>query len=125
MVQLGNLEFPSIGCLDYDAKTDSRVVCPLLPVNESILEGDITVSGPYSKASFLHRKIFQSLLRLFAGALPDQSLDGLPFVLSMSNYGYQIVFVDDDGYVTGLIDWDDVKLCSRQGGYAGYPSWIT
>ncbi|KAG5350102.1 hypothetical protein C0989_000186 [Termitomyces sp. Mn162] len=140
MVQLRNLEFPSIGCLNYDAKTDSHVVCPLLPTNESILEGDTTVSGPYStvhaylldsissqisEAPSPAHKISLSLLRLFVGALPDQSLDGPPFVLSMPDYGYQNVFVDDDGHVTGLIDWDDLKLCSRQGGYASYPSWIT
>jgi hypothetical protein len=104
-----------------------------------ISNGNTTETGPYTtvhahplgeiarqttSAPSLDHKIFLSLLRMFAGALPDTSLDGPPFVLSMPDFNYQNIFVDN-GEVTGLIDWDGIFAGPRQGGYARYPSWIT
>lgn len=140
MNQLKTLEFPSIGCLDYDAKLHCHIVIPLLPSYDDLENGEITTRGPYntvhayllgeiakqiSSAPTTDHKVSLALLRLFAGSLPDETLDGPPFVLSMPDFDYQNVFVDDDGHVTGLIDWDETIVGPRQGGYAKYPSWIT
>ncbi|KAF8213563.1 kinase-like domain-containing protein [Mycena galopus ATCC 62051] len=137
MSQLRVLEFPSIGSLDLDPSTNSHVVVPeIIPPSD---DTDATVWGPYNTvhAYLMHaierkttsteprHKVSLWLLRLFAGALPDHSLDGPPFVLSMPDFNFQNIFVNDNGEVTGLIDWDGITVGPRQGGYARYPSWIT
>ncbi|KAF8968817.1 hypothetical protein BDZ97DRAFT_1798229 [Flammula alnicola] len=140
MSQLRAFEFPTIGSLDYDPESHSHIVVPLLPSLDDIANGVTTTSGPYntahvyllgeitrkfSSAPSTDHKVSLAVLRMFAGSLPDETLDGPPFVLSMPDFGYQNVFVDDNGNVTGLIDWDDIIVGPRQGGYARYPSWIT
>ncbi|PPQ79714.1 hypothetical protein CVT25_003285 [Psilocybe cyanescens] len=140
MSQLKALSFPSIGSLDYDAQLDEHVVIPLLPSYDDLENADTTIRGPYStvhtyllgeitrqfaSAPTTDHKVSLALLRLFAGSLPDETLDGPPFVLSMPDFNYQNVFVDDEGNVTGIIDWDGMIIGPRQGGYARYPSWIT
>lgn len=35
------------------------------------------------------------------------------------------MLVDEDGIVTGIIDWDNVHIGPRQGAVMAYPSWIT
>ncbi|KDR73171.1 hypothetical protein GALMADRAFT_212641 [Galerina marginata CBS 339.88] len=141
MSQLQTLEFPSIGSLYYDVKSKSHIVGPLLPSFDDIENGDTaTRGGPYnsvhvyllseiarqiSSAPSMGHKVSLALLRMFSGALPDETLDGPPFVLSMPDFNYQNVFVDNDGNVTGLLDWDGMVVGPRQGGYARYPSWIT
>ncbi|KIM37911.1 hypothetical protein M413DRAFT_421199 [Hebeloma cylindrosporum] len=42
----------------------------------------------------------------------------------MPDFGFQNVLVDDDGTVTGLLDWDGNDTVPRQSGYARYPLWI-
>ncbi|KAF8211586.1 kinase-like domain-containing protein [Mycena galopus ATCC 62051] len=140
MSQLQLFEFPTIGSLDFDPSTDSYVMVPLLPSCDDIRNGNTIARGPYNtvhaylldeiarqttSAPSTDHKVSLSLLRLFAGALPDHDLDGPPFVLSIPDFNYQNVFVNDNGEVTGLIDWDGIMVGPRQGGYAKYPSWIT
>jgi hypothetical protein len=140
MSQLQSLEFLSIGSLDYDVHSNSHFVAPLLPSFDDIANGNTTARGPYStvhayllgeistqisSAPTTDHQVSLALLRMFAGSLPDETLDGPPFVLSMPDFNYQNVFVDNDGNVTGLIDWDGMFVGPRQGGYARYPSWIT
>lgn len=142
MSQLQVLTFPSIGSLDYDPKLDSHFVIPFVPFYDGFDESgsENTTSGPYNtvhaylidqitsqmgSASSINDKVRLALLRMFVGLLLDETLDGPPFVLSMPDFNYQNVFVDDDGNVTSLIDWDNTMVGPRQGGYAKYPSWIT
>jgi aminoglycoside phosphotransferase (APT) family kinase protein len=142
MSQLKDLEFSAIGCLQLDSATQSCVVGPLLPSHDSLGSQTrrSTASGPHSSVhTYLLSEIVTQmesaettdhrasliLLRMFAASLPNHTLDGPPFVLSMPDFNYQNVFVDDEGFVTGLIDWDDAKVGPREGGYARYPSWIT
>ncbi len=33
--------------------------------------------------------------------------------------------MDDEGNLTGIIDWDNVQTCPRCLGYAAYPGWIS
>ena len=62
-----------------------------------------------------------AVLQLFLSALTDRTLDGPPFVLSHPDFGSQNVLVDDDGTITGIIDWDNVDICPRQGAAAACP----
>ncbi|POR36282.1 Uncharacterized protein TPAR_03534 [Tolypocladium paradoxum] len=47
------------------------------------------------------------------------------FVLCPPDFDSQNVIVDDEGNVTGLIDWDLAQTMPRCVGYARYPGWIT
>ncbi|PPR05610.1 hypothetical protein CVT26_009132 [Gymnopilus dilepis] len=140
MSQLRTIEFDKIGSVDYDSESCRHFIGPLLPSLDHIAEGETTSTGPYDtvhaylfdqisrqirSAPTEDHKVSLALLRMFAGSLPDESLDSPPFVLSMPDFNYQNIFVDEDGEVTALIDWDGIMVGPRQGGYARYPSWIT
>ncbi|CVK90283.1 uncharacterized protein FMAN_08723 [Fusarium mangiferae] len=47
------------------------------------------------------------------------------FVLCPPDFDSQNVLVDEQGNVTGLIDWDHCQTVPPQLGYACYPGWIT
>ncbi|KAI4858978.1 kinase-like protein [Hypoxylon rubiginosum] len=47
------------------------------------------------------------------------------FVLRAPDFNPQNVMVDEQGNVTGLIDWDLAQTVPRCVGYATYPCWIT
>ena len=65
-----------------------------------------------------------AVLQLFISALTDITLDGPPFILSHPDFDSQNVLVDDDGAITGIIDWDNVDVRPRQVA-AAYPMWLT
>jgi len=50
--------------------------------------------------------------------------DGEGFVLAFSHMASQNIMVDEDGKVTGIIEWDMITM-PRCVGCSGYPSWIT
>ncbi|KAH7264790.1 kinase-like domain-containing protein [Fusarium redolens] len=47
------------------------------------------------------------------------------FVLCPPDFDSQNVLVDEEGKVTGFIDWDHCQTVPRHLGYAAYPGWIT
>ena len=47
------------------------------------------------------------------------------FVLCPPDFDSQNIMVDEQGNITGLIDWDLAQTMPRFVGYARYPSWIT
>lgn len=47
------------------------------------------------------------------------------FVLAIPDFDAQNVMVDDEGDVTGIIDWDLVQTAPPYAGYTSYPSFIT
>ena len=142
MSTLATLEFPQIGQLDRDPNTQDFFVGPIFPSADEIKSGSTSDHrrGPYTSVHvYLIDAIIRelssedrttvladlSLLKTFAATLPDLTLDGPPFVLSFPDYGYQNILVDQEGNVTGLIDWDGLTIGPRQSGFARYPSWIT
>ncbi|KIM38708.1 hypothetical protein M413DRAFT_29944 [Hebeloma cylindrosporum] len=145
MSQLKDITFQKIGSLELD---DDGIlsVGPILPSWENlnrqpdrdysswVLQGPFTSVHAFLSTTISHQtscapsRGFQTqltLLRMLALSLPDPSLDGPPFVLSMPDFNYQNIFVADDGRVSCLIDWDGIDAVPIQGGYARYPSWIT
>lgn len=64
-------------------------------------------------------------LQLFVSSLPDNTLEGPPFILYHPDFDSQNVLVDEDGVITGIIDWDNVHIGPRRGAAAAYPSWLT
>ncbi|KAF8314132.1 hypothetical protein F5887DRAFT_908515 [Amanita rubescens] len=145
MTELSALEFDQIGCLDWDEASGTHRIVPF-PDSSAFLvrlwqgseEPDSTAvpAGPFNAAheylSFilsLRRRISDSsilaILQLFLSALPDSTLDGPPFALCPPDFDSQNVLVDNDGIITGIIDWDGVRTLPRQGGAAAYPAWLT
>ena len=146
MTELSALEFDQIGCLDWDEASGTHQIVPFpdsslflvrLQWQDSEESDTAAVSaGPFNTAheylSFLlslRQRISDSstlaMLQLFLSALPDSTLDGPPFTLCPPNFDFQNVLVDDDGIITGIIDWDGVRTLPRQGGAAAYPVWLT
>ena len=65
------------------------------------------------------------IIRLAIESLPEsQNTDGA-FALGHPDFNYQNIFVDDEGKITGIIDWDGMWTRPRALGFARYPSWIT
>ncbi|KAF8332430.1 kinase-like domain-containing protein [Amanita rubescens] len=145
MTELSALEFDQIGCLDWDEASGTHRIVPFpdssaflvrLWQDSEELDSAAVPAGLFNTAheylSFLlslRRRISDSsilaILQLFLSALPDMTLDGPPFMLCPPDFNSQNVLVDDDGTVTGIIDWDGVRTLPRQGGAAAYPAWLT
>lgn len=71
------------------------------------------------------RKEEFELLRLAIDSIPDSFDANGHFVLGHPDFNYQNIFVDDEGIVTNIIDWDGVHTLPCTLGFARYPSWIT
>ena len=143
MTELAALEFDQIGRLDWDSTSGMHRIVPFPDGSAFIGEfqgykdPDAPVpAGPFDTAhSFLsyllsiRRQASDSpmlaVLQLFLSALTDSALDGPPFSLSHPDFDSQNVLVDDDGTITGIIDWDNVDVRPRQGAAAAYPMWLT
>ncbi|KAI2641414.1 kinase-like protein [Hypomontagnella submonticulosa] len=65
-------------------------------------------------------KVLESIMP--SSAIHDSTVG---FVLRPPDLDSQNVMVDEQGNVTGLIDWDLAHTMPRSMGYAMYPSWIT
>ncbi|PBK71474.1 hypothetical protein ARMSODRAFT_955247 [Armillaria solidipes] len=139
MAQLRTLEFDRIGALDFSGPDLSYTIGPLRKIEEGKVVHEI---GPFptslsyinelasslldehgrSTSEYVHYFVLQ-LVSLF---LPNKRFDGPPFVLSPPDFDSQNVMLDPQSLtVTGFIDWDDVSVGPREGGYARFPSWIT
>lgn len=136
MAQFSCLTFDKMGFLLEDG-SGSTIIGPLCDWDEKA-DGSIQVatSGPFNSTSaFLQEhlvtspndsiwndagaKVFEAIL----GCLPI--LDSLPdFVLCPPDFDSQNILVDEEGTITGLIDWDLTHTMPRFMGYARYPGWI-
>ncbi len=145
MTELSALEFDQIGCLDWDEVSGTHRIVPfpdsspfLVRLWQDSEEQNSTAvpAGPFNAAheylSFIlsvRRRISDSsilaILQLFLSALPDSTLDGPPFTLCPPDFDSPNVLVDNDGIITGIIDWDGVRTLPRHGGAAAYPAWLT
>ncbi|KAK0444257.1 kinase-like domain-containing protein [Desarmillaria tabescens] len=139
MAQLCVLEFDSIGTLEFPGSDLSYTIGPLRKIEEGKVVHEI---GPFPTALSYINELASSLadknnerpseyahysvLCLLSLFLPNPQFDGPPFVLSPPDFDSQNVMVDPQTFtVTGFLDWDNVFVGPREGGYARYPSWIT
>ncbi|KAK0186536.1 kinase-like domain-containing protein [Armillaria mellea] len=139
MAQFRTLEFTQIGTLEFSGcDSSSYTIGPLREIKEGKVIYEI---GPFSttlsymnelSSTLLAKPLnsssysFSSVQRLISLFLPDKRFDGPPFVLSPPDFDSQNLMIDPHTFdVTGFMDWDDVYVGPREGGYARYPSWIT
>lgn len=71
------------------------------------------------------RKVQLAILRLAVESIPEHLISQQKYYPSPPDMDSQNIFIDDDGNITGIIDWDGVATQCPIGGFARYPSWIT
>jgi aminoglycoside phosphotransferase (APT) family kinase protein len=71
-------------------------------------------------------KIYSIIIKYFpyAPGTKDQYPDMETFVLSQTDFSPQNIFFDDNGNVTGFIDWDFTDTKPRYPGWARQPVWL-
>lgn len=131
MSQLNRLHFDKIGslvtschdlgpCYDWDETEDGMVT--------------VSSSGPFLKTtSFLKNSWaptnVKSPYAIGAAKVLEEMLPLLPhsseYVLALPDYDSQNVMADEEGNVTGILDWDNVQTVPRFIGCLRYPGWIT
>lgn len=77
-------------------------------------------------ASFLQgaRVLVEMMIQHLPPTKKNKS-DSETFVLAPPDMGFQNVMIDEQGNVTGIIDWDNAQTMPRFFGYARFPGWIT
>ncbi|KAL6409801.1 hypothetical protein AUP68_06198 [Ilyonectria robusta] len=137
MAQFSCMVFDKMGSI-MDDGSGSTIIGPSYDWHEKE-DGrlQVAVSGPFdSLSAFLHENPIASsdknvwdkaeakVMEVIMGLLP--TLDSPPgFVLCPPYFDSQNVLVNDEGTVTGLVDWDLAQTMPRFMGYARYPGWIT
>ncbi|KAI9829071.1 MAG: hypothetical protein M1832_000094 [Thelocarpon impressellum] len=144
MSELQGLRFGAIGALVFDQTLHVGDMVKVERDMEKIMDGGsvwgtTSVIGPFdtTRSWLLHdlddsigahalwRVAELQLLRLAIDSIPRRLDAGGSFVFGHPDFNYQNIFVDDNGNVTGIIDWDGVHTRPRALGFARYPSWIT
>ncbi|UNI22120.1 hypothetical protein JDV02_008040 [Purpureocillium takamizusanense] len=134
MAQFSRLAFAKMGSVMED-EAGSTFIGPSYDWYEDD-DGSLQVkaSGPFDSASayLKHHVVLSSKGGVWDEAEAKVMHSVLPclvsrngFVLCPPDFDSQNVMVDEQGNVTGLIDWDLTQTMPRFLGYARYPSWIT
>ncbi|KAF8904709.1 kinase-like domain-containing protein [Gymnopilus junonius] len=147
MAQLRFLSAPKLGELDFEPTNDTNEKLRVKDFqymhslhleehSEDVMFSDI---GPFD-----HTRDFLSALE--KDSIPDRPLDdfargqrellkimidSIPvvehekFVLVHPDFDSQNFLVNEEGTVTGVLDWDGVSTYPRYIGYSRYPGWLT
>ncbi|MCJ1470984.1 hypothetical protein MMC07_009632 [Pseudocyphellaria aurata] len=154
MAQLQKLKFDWIGSLQLNGETEDNTlrIGPCyewnLPSRHAELRGqdpDIREFGPFRTTkdylNYLHnlqekdshpmavgcRELLDRMIASFPLSL-DEALDVSShetFVLTAPDFDSQNFIIDEQGNLTGIMDWDHVLTMPRCLGYCRYPAWIT
>ncbi|KAK4159555.1 kinase-like domain-containing protein [Cladorrhinum sp. PSN259] len=141
LAQLGQFSFSKIGSIIHEQESGeaTRTVGPCYDWSENE-DGTfhVTASGPYNTASeylddhFVVTDDRKSPWKVAATMVTRAAVQHLPFgepsdgfVLAVPDFDSQNIMVDDEGNLTGIIDWDLVQTVPRCVGYSRYPGWIT
>ena len=138
--QLAQFTFLQIGSLHKDNNSSDLAIGPCYDWKENE-DGSYRViaSGPYDTvAAYLHDHVVASdntnspwklaktkVTKAALRYLPSLKSSSQGFVLSVPDFDSQNILVDEEGNLTGIIDWDLVQTIPRCVGYARYPGWIT
>ncbi|KAK8187002.1 hypothetical protein IWZ00DRAFT_490250 [Phyllosticta capitalensis] len=70
----------------------------------------------------------REILQLFVDCLPSSPLQNNVekerFVIAPLDFNWHNILVDEEGNVTGFLDWDSVRTVSRFLGWAALPIWL-
>lgn len=135
MSQLNKLHFPKIGSLVSSFRDSVHDLGPCYEWDEAE-DGTISVasSGPFLTTTSFLRKFWaptnaNSQYAIGAAKVLEEMLPLLPhsseYVLALPDFDSQNVMADEEGNITGLIDWDNVQTVPGFIGCLRYPGWIT
>lgn len=136
MSQLNRLRFNKIGSLVSSFQSGDHNLGPCYDWGETGGDGtaSVTSSGPFSTATcfiehFWAPTNWKSPHAIGAGKVLEEMLPLLPhsskYVLAPPDYDSQNVMADEQGNITGVIDWDNVQTVPDFIGCLRYPGWIT
>lgn len=136
MSQLHLHRFDKIGSLIPNNEDDGYHLGPCFDYNEA--DGIITIasSGPFSTTMSFLRNYWaptngESPFGIGAAKLLEEEIlplipcDSSEFVLALPDFDSQNVMADENGNITGIIDWDNVQTVPGFMGCLRYPGWIT
>lgn len=136
MSQLSRLRFNEIGSLVSSSQSGGHNLGPCYDWGETGGDGttSVTSSGPFSSATSFLEHFWASTNRkspyaIGAVKVLEEMLPLLPhsseYVLALPDYDSQNVLADENGNITGVIDWDNVQTVPDFIGCLRYPGWIT
>lgn len=96
---------------------------PFNSAMDDLLEGFEEPEAVDGQLNQLHGE--HALLGLALHSLPLLLHLNGPFALGHPDFNYQNIFVDEEGNITAIIDWDGTCITTRALAFARYPSWIT
>jgi hypothetical protein len=144
MAELQKLEFAKIGMLNFDDDADSPTVSHYFRDDSNLTPKRIDAFT--SSKSFYQAKLDKFVEHM--GDAMEESLYGVKhllwniyrlapfnlsqkegdpdetFVLAHPDLDFQNIFVDDEGNITGIIDWDGALTVPRCIGYASVPVFL-
>lgn len=145
MAQLSKFSFDKIGALreagDGAEGNEALTVGPLYeyeaPDDRVPQEGlwNVVQFGPYDNMDVYLQKRAplrnwdscfgdSEVSRMMVKELPGYKVPGETFVLSHPEFILENCLADDNGNLTGIVNWDRVHTLPRCVGYASYPGWI-
>lgn len=135
MSQLRTLHFDKIGSLLPNSQSGGIELGPCYEWDTAEDEAiSITSSGPFSTTQSFLRSFWAPVndkneFAIGAARILEEMLPYIPstseFVLAPPDFDSQNVMVDEQGNITGLIDWDNVQTVPSFIGCLRYPGWIT
>lgn len=153
MSQLQKLQFNEMGSLQFNPESseDRPTIGPCYRWDPDVSTEDdckhktrVAEFGPFktSKSYFKHCIDHHSdkqktatfargarvLIEMMVKYLPPRKTNmsaSETFVLAAPDFESQNIMIDEQGNVTGLIDWEHVQTMPRFFGYARFPGWIT
>ena len=141
MAQLRNFSFGKIGRLDLEADGEvNGVRGETLLYSWMFRPWETTVQHPAhdklmealwhkfhemeAQETDTRSKAEWAILRILLSSVPDNLTQETRFMLSPPDFKFWDIFVNDEGQITGFIDWDGVHTEASCTGIARFPAWI-
>ncbi|KAK7523116.1 uncharacterized protein IWZ02DRAFT_377511, partial [Phyllosticta citriasiana] len=103
----------------WEDKNNPNLEAMRLKLLESVAKLAVQLQGPsFARSGMLH---FDDESATNPKAAPESEET---YVLAHPDLDWQNVLIDDEGNVTGLIDWGCTRAVSRFQGYAALPLWL-
>ncbi|KAJ9606858.1 hypothetical protein H2200_008868 [Cladophialophora chaetospira] len=141
MAELSNLRFPRMGSLHYDQFKAALIVGPSIetiwdeedkcdqpafPRQHSTMKKQLTGWLDEVESSGLWEDDCDiPLMRMAVESIPDYLTADGQYTISLGDFDLQNIMVDNDGNITGFLDWDWVRIGPIAAGAVSYPMWIT
>lgn len=139
MAQLRRFRYEKIGSLQFEGEADGKVtIGPCYDWKDDDEGITVKAAGPFSTSRSYLLNDFDNLdeddpyavgahklTAMMVPHLPSPTNGAETFVLRPPDFDSQNIMIDEQGRLTGIIDWDNVQTFPSFVGYSSYPSWLT